>query len=216
MKWEHGSTLAITRVILSTGEAEAGVLAQELQAHNPALDIVAAQDATHLARLTPAELAQARLVSFCSPTIVPDAVLTALPGPAYNFHPGPPDRPGRFPAVFALYENAPRFGVTVHEMTATVDEGAIVAAEWFDIPPACDLAALETAAMLRLLTVFRRLAPFLALNAQPLPRVLIPWGGTKRTKADCLALCKNAPDLTDAEIALRKRCCGPLFESSLF
>ncbi|MSO72748.1 MAG: hypothetical protein EXQ84_03955 [Rhodospirillaceae bacterium] len=68
-----------------------------------------------------------RLISFGSGVIVPAAVLARLSGTAYNFHPGPPAYPGIFPSVFALYDGATRFGVTLHEMKPEVDSGPIVA-----------------------------------------------------------------------------------------
>src|SRR5262245_54974871 len=103
----------ITRIILLTGEAEASILAQILRGHNPALEITAVTKAGDLAAAAPGP--GARLISFCSPVIVPAAFLTGLPGPGYNFHPGPPERPGRYPSVFALYDDAKQFGVTIHE-----------------------------------------------------------------------------------------------------
>lgn len=200
-------------MILLAGETEAGVLSEVLRRHNPSLEIAVAPDRAALDRLRPARIASARLLSFCSSVIVPRDILDALPGPAYNFHPGPPDRPGRFPAVFALHEDAARFGVTVHEMTPAVDAGPIVAAEWFDIPADADLAALEGRALVALVAVFHRLAPFIALNPKPLPRVFIPWTGVKRSKADCDALCRSAPGLSGDEIARRRRSCGPLWRN---
>jgi methionyl-tRNA formyltransferase len=158
-------------------------------------------------------LANARLLSFCSPVIVPVEVLKAFPGPSYNFHPGPPDRPGRFPSVFAIYEKADRYGITVHEMTEQVDAGPIVAAEWFPIAPDADLIALEKLALGCLVAVFRRLAPFLATNPSPLPRVYFPWSGTKHTKAECDAICRITPDLSEEEIELRRRACGSLMKT---
>jgi len=203
--------LTIRHITLLTGENEAGVLARVLWQHNADLEICVVPDRAALDKLTPEYLAAARLISFCSSVIVPPAILRALPSPAYNFHPGPPDRPGRFPGVFALYERAPRFGVTVHEMAAAVDAGPIVAAEWFDIPPGTDLAALESMALVELVTVFHRLAPFLATLPRALPRIYIPWGGAKRTKADCEALCTWKPGLEAHEIARRKTSCGSLW-----
>lgn len=203
--------MTIRHVILLTGETEASVLASVLGQHNPSLETTVIPDRKALDRLSAGRLAGARLISFCSSVIVPTDVLQALGQPAYNFHPGPPDRPGRFPAVFALYENAARFGVTVHEMRPAVDAGPIVAAEWFPVPVDADLAQLESAALVQLMNIFHRLAPFLAANPRPLPRVYIPWSGTKRTKADCEALCRYEPGLSDAEQARRRKSCGTLW-----
>ncbi len=203
--------MAIARIILLTGANEASVLSQVLGQHNPVLEIVAVDDRARVVDLC-ASNRSARLISFCSSVVVPEDALQALTGPAYNFHPGPPDRPGRYPSAFALYDKAERFGVTVHEMAAAVDSGPIVAAEWFPIPANCDLATLEGIALTQLITVFHRLAPFLALNERPLPRVFIPWAGERRTKAHFEALRRIGPGMPEDEIALRRRACGELIE----
>ena len=210
----YGATTAemqpatISQIILLTGEAEAPVLAEILCLHNPALDVVAATSAAALETACAAAVPGTRLLSFCSPVIVPGGLLQGLSGPSYNFHPGPPERPGRYPSVFALYDNAPRFGITVHEMLASVDSGPIVAAEWFTIPENCDLATLEEITFLELIAAFRRYAPHLAVKAEPLRRQLIPWRGRKTTKADCDALAIITADMDPAEADRRRRACG--------
>ena len=191
-----------------TGEVEAPALADELHRHNASLDIVTAHDLPALTKAAEKFESGTRLLSFCTPVIVPRHVLEALPGPAYNFHPGPPERPGRYPSVFALYDGSPRFGITVHEMVPKVDSGAIVAAEWFDIPKDCDLMELESLTLVQLIKTFRRFAPYLATFSLPLPHHGIHWQGRKTTKADCMALCQLTPDMNPEEIARRRRCCG--------
>ncbi len=47
-----------------------------------------------------------RILSVGSDVIVPRRVLAGLLSPAYNLHPGPPNYPGLFPSVFALYDIA--------------------------------------------------------------------------------------------------------------
>src|SRR5437879_5123665 len=113
--------MSVAKIILLTGELEAPILAGILKQHNPALEVVPAHTLAQLSQICQPPFAGARLLSFCSPVIVPAALLSCLGEAGYNFHPGPPERPGRFPAIFALYENAAQFGVTVHEMVATVD-----------------------------------------------------------------------------------------------
>ncbi len=98
-------------------------------------------------------------------------------------------------------------------MTEHVDEGPIVAAEWFPIPADADVAALEKLALRCLIVFFRRLAPFLVSNPRALPRIYIPWSGTKRTKAECDAICRVTPEITGDEIELRKKACGSLLKS---
>ncbi|MGE3335645.1 MAG: formyltransferase family protein [Rhodospirillaceae bacterium] len=202
--------MTITRIVLLTQPPEGAVLGKILTAHNPDLEIALVSDKAALENLLAEDLAATRLLSFCSPVIVPARLLQALPGPSYNFHPGPPDRPGRYPSVFAIYDQAAHYGVTIHEMTDRVDAGPIVAAEWFAVPAGAALADLEALSLEYLVAVFKRLAPFLALNANPLPRIFIPWSGVKRTKADCEAICQLTPGLSETEIALRQRACGSL------
>ncbi len=200
--------MTIAHIVLLTGETEAPVLTGLLREHNPDLAVTVIGDRTALAALPRAQFAQTRLISFCSSIIVPAGTLAAMPGPSYNFHPGPPERPGRFPSVWAVYERCERYGITVHEMTARVDAGPIVNAEWFAVPDGIDLLELEQLALAHLIAAFRRLAPFLAQNPRPLPRVYIPWSGTKRTKADCDDLCRITPGMSADEIARRRRACG--------
>jgi methionyl-tRNA formyltransferase len=134
--------------------------------------------------------------------------LAALSGPSYNFHPGPPSRPGRYPSVFALYDNDTRFGVTVHEMIATVDAGPIVAVHWFPIPPEASLGALEQLTFRQLVHTFRALAPHLALDPEPLARTADRWSGPKTTRAQADALAQITPAMDEVEVARRRRACG--------
>jgi len=199
--------------VLLTGAAEAVVLSRKLREYNPALRITVIADKAALAALRRDGLSDARLLSFCSPVIVPGELLAAFPGPSYNFHPGPPERPGRFPSAFAIYERATRFGVTVHEMTEQVDAGPIVTADWFAVSEDIDLHGLEKLTLGCAVALFFRLAPFLAVNPKPLPRFYIPWSGVKRTKAQLDAICAITPDLSETEVALRRRACGPFLKA---
>lgn len=200
--------MSISKIVLLASPIDAPVLADVLRRHNSHLTVtpVATLDDLHAAftHLPPIT----RLVSFCSSVIVPAKLLSALSGPAYNFHPGPPERPGRYPAVFALYDRAERFGITVHEMEPPVDSGPIVTAEWFMIPEGADLVTLEGLTFSRLFDAFQRLAPYLVNVARPLPRLMYRWNGRKTRKAECDELCQITPGLDDAEIARRKSACG--------
>lgn len=199
---------AISQIILLAGKAEASFLTEILRLHNPALEVVAVENLAELETACARSGPGTRLISFCTSVIVPDHLLRALPGPSYNFHPGPPERPGRYPAVFALYDKAPRFGITVHEMQARVDSGAIVTAEWFVIPENCNLEALEEQTLMELIQAFKILAPHLAIKREPLRRLFYQWSGRKTTKAECYALANVTADMDSAEAELRRRACG--------
>lgn len=211
----HGAgRLNMRRIVLLTGEAEAPILAAILRAADASIDVDAALTAPDLDRLMATSVPQTRLVSFCSAVIVPQAILAGCGAGAYNFHPGPPEYPGRFPGVFALYDGAARFGVTVHEMTAAVDAGPIVGAEWFDIPAGCALQQLEELAFMALADKFRILAPMLTRLDRALPRLPYRWSGRKTRKADVDALCRITPGLPQHEVERRHRACGEFLESS--
>lgn len=196
-------------IIFLSGKDEASALGKVLAEHNPQLIIQNAPTREDLDRLCQNAGRGTRLISFCSPIIVPANHLAAIDCGCYNFHPGPPSYPGRYPSVFALYEEAKNFGITVHEMVARVDEGAIITAEWFPIPELCDLETLDTLAFKSLVQVFRSLARRLATDPAKLPSKPIGWSGIKRSKADCDALCTIGPLLSDDEKAKRIRACGP-------
>ena len=200
--------MAITRIILLTGEAEGPALSSELLRYNSGLEIDVAQNQRQLQKAAKKINDRTRLVSFCTSVIVPADILSALDGPAYNFHPGPPERPGRFPSVFALYDNSSAFGLTVHEMAPSVDSGPIIRADWFDIPENCDLVELESQTLIRLVNVFRDLAPYLSQFSLPLPHIDVQWSGRKTTKADCDQLCRTTAEMSPEEILRRRRACG--------
>jgi len=200
--------MAIGRVLLLCGEVEGPFLAAILRAHQPALQLELVNSAEALSAASQVPMDGTRLVSFCSSVIVPEAILSQLPGPAYNFHPGPPEYPGRYPSVFALYDGAEQFGITVHEMAAKVDAGPIVAANWFTVPKDCTLPQLEELAFAALVEKFRALSFHLATVERRLVRMPYRWGARKTKKADRDTLCRITPDLDAAEVARRRRACG--------
>ncbi|SBV91764.1 conserved hypothetical protein [uncultured Alphaproteobacteria bacterium] len=149
----------------------------------------------------------ARLLICGSAEIVPQALLDRFPGPSYNIHPGPPERPGRFPSVWALYHGDPQFGTTVHEAAAEVDAGPIVAVERFAIPEDADRGALDTLSLTSVLRLLVRLVPALVTRA-PLPRIAERWSGRRTRQADFAALCRLPEDVDAAEFARRYRAVG--------
>lgn len=194
------------RLILLTEPAFKDALAALLARPGMVLDL--APTLADLDRLLAAGTAATRLLSVGAGFIVPARLLQALDGPAYNLHPGPPDYPGLFPSVFALYDRAPRFGITLHEMAPKVDEGPIVAVDTYDLLPAWDRLALDGATFGAMLNMVERLAPVLTDIAQALPRLGLNWAGPKRSRKDFEALCTLPEDADAAEFARRLRAVG--------
>ncbi|MBM10444.1 MAG: methionyl-tRNA formyltransferase [Magnetovibrio sp.] len=201
----------LAEIILLTGEVEAPHLSSMLHSHNSMINIVHVDTADQLSAACEIALPHGknrRLIAFCTRAIVPERILNNLNGPAYNFHPGPPTYPGSHPASFAIYEKARKYGVTVHEMTAQVDTGPIVAVKWFEISPKMRFADLELHAYKFLVATFSKMAKRLATNALPLPYSGDKWSGNTSTNEEFESMRKITEDMDEEEIKRRFRAFG--------
>lgn len=197
-----------SRIILLTGEVEAPHLSEMLNKHSPGLAVDAVTDWAGLQAAISGELGGTRLVSFLSDVIVPADVLEGLDGPAYNFHPGPPEYPGSFVAGFAIYDGAAAFGVTLHEMAPAVDSGAIVDVRRFPIPDGAKFLDVERTSYATALQMFVDYARYLATEDAPLPVTEEQWSARRCTKAEAERLKRIEADLTEEEIVRRYRAFG--------
>ncbi len=144
------------------------------------------------------------VVSYCSRWIIPELILRSATLAAINFHPGPPEYPGVGGLNWALYENAPTFGVTCHHMDARADSGAIIEAQRFPLLPTDDVE-----------NVFHR--THLALEAQAytilsrirlgksLPTSQEVWCGKNRSRRELNELSEIALGMSSDEISRRAR-----------
>jgi methionyl-tRNA formyltransferase len=195
-------------LLLLSDAALAGPLSEVLRRHNPGLLIVCVQTASQLDNAAATAAPFDRLVAFCTEVIVPARELARLRGPAYNIHPASPDYPGSYPASFAIYDGAARFGATAHEMAPRVDSGPIVDVEWFDVPPGTGVLALEDKAGEAAARLFWRLAPLLARCAVTLPQSHARWGPRKTTRKDFRAMGAVDAAISAAEFERRWRAFG--------
>jgi len=175
---------------------------------NPCLRLTFIQSLDQLEARCPALLPKTRLISFGSEIIVPATILHRLGAGAYNFHPGPPTHPGRFPSCFFIYENGIQFGTTLHEMAPKVDSGAINAVNWFDVPNDVDRLSLDALTLDALFVLFEKFALQLATDATPLSRIEETWSGQTTTQGDFEALCRLPPEFDEAEFQRRYRAVG--------
>jgi len=205
-----------TEIVLLTGGVEGEYLANVLGQANPELSIVCVETADELREAClpsdPAERPddgqRCRLIAYCTNVIVPPDILDHVASPAYNFHPGPPEYPGSSVAGFAIYDGAKTFGVCAHEMQASVDSGAIVAVDEFDVPENARFTDLEILAYKQMLKLFQRLAPDLACRDEPLTPIDVNWGARKTSKADVERMKEITADMSEDEIRLRWRAFG--------
>lgn len=76
------------------------------------------------------------LLSIANLDMIPDAVLALPAKGAVNFHDGPlPRYAGLNAPVWALMQGEVEYGVSWHMISAGVDEGALIAQQFFDIAP---------------------------------------------------------------------------------
>ena len=203
-------------ILLLTENSEAVDLTRLLRECAPELTI------THVATLD--ELLQAcgepvegrRLVAFCTPVIVPSHILESQGGPSYNFHPGPPNYPGLFPACHAIMDRATRFGATAHIMTHEIDSGSIVGVEEVEISADIDRLHLEALSRHLVVSLFHRLARLLVDTGTPLPVLDVTWSGRVTTRQDFENLCELPADVGEEEFALRYRAVGEGPEHALY
>lgn len=116
-----------------------------------------------------------RLISFCHGLIVPSPVLSRLEGQCFNFHPGPPELPGRRAALRAAEGGSNTYGVTFHTMAEKVDAGPIHAVRRFALPVPSSENEIEVMAYRALLELVTELAPTLADVHARFPRSSEVW-----------------------------------------
>ncbi len=203
-----------TEIILLTGSVEGPYLSNVLHETNPdvIVTVVETREELRAACLSSSQEGNRRsfrrLIAYCTDVIVPPDVLSGVTKPAYNFHPGPPQYPGSSASGFAIYDGAKSFGVCAHEMKETVDSGAIVGVDEFEIDEKIRFVDLDLMAYRQLLALFTRLAPQLANNDAPLAVIDASWGTRKTTKADVEAMKAITADTSEEEIRLRWRAFG--------
>lgn len=199
----------LSHAILLTGEREFGPLRNELRRYNPALDVRHARNRQQLEQHLNATGFEARLIGFTTSVIVPPALIRNSKLKPYNFHPGPPHYPGRYPEAWGLYNDERRFGATAHEMAELVDSGPIVDVEYFDIPPGIDRFTMGSLCFEAVAKLFHRLASQLAIWTSDLPtKPQLQWSGRKWRLADFEAMRDHPPIDDHAEAQRRVRAFG--------
>lgn len=135
---------------------------------------------------------RARLVSFCSDLVVPASIIDQLDGECFNFHSGPPERPGYRPVAFAAAEGASTYGVTFHRMVATIDAGPIYATRRFAVGPQMSEEEIGKLAYGQLLWLAVEVAGWLADAGHPFRQTGETWGASRTTKEDYQRLLHNS------------------------
>lgn len=190
-------------IVLLTAAIEQAALRAVLLHYNRRIEIHAVETLAELEALDRSILGRARMIAFTTDVIVPARILSLLGYGAYNFHPGPPNYPGFAPAVFAIYDRAPTFGVTVHAMTERVDAGPIVGLNMFNTTPDMSVMQLEQIALLQLAHLFWTMARNIATQVTPLDVLPVEWSGRKTTRRMFERMCEIPPNITPSELDRR-------------
>lgn len=174
-------------------ELDAGFFANQLKQHAPDTLFWHMQSLDQLEQISKTPDFSMRLIAFCTGTVVTKQIIERLNFNCFNFHPGPPERPGYMPAPFAMRDGAHDYGVTFHYMTPQVDEGAIIQVLRFPITGDQNQEEIETSAYSALLTMVIQRASDLADVDFQFEPCNIKWSGTKTTRKD-LAELTLSPD----------------------
>jgi methionyl-tRNA formyltransferase len=179
----------------------------EFQALNPNVKIILLNSLASLIELPEELLKRSRLIGYLSGVIVPLTIINKLGYGAYNFHPGPPTRPGFASLEMAIYEGDEVYGTTLHEMDELVDTGKINGIHAFPIPENAYAPDLHKLTMNSMQSLFEQ-KKFELMQERPLIAYPIPWGNKKFTKAQYLSFLKISRDISREELDLRIRAFG--------
>ena len=196
---------------LVTGVHEAEAFTEFLLRQSPDLVIYHIQSPSELTTCVGKANGHIRLLAFLTDLIVPAAILNQLTVTPYNVHPGPPEYPGSNPISFALWDEVSDYGVTAHEMVASVDAGAIVKVKRFYLDPSMARADAGDLAYAHAVSLFSEIASHCAHTDEPLPTLEIPWAQHKNTRKSFERLCQDDPqDMAPIRLK-RQRICGDDF-----
>ncbi|MEM1409868.1 MAG: formyltransferase family protein [Pseudomonadota bacterium] len=197
------------RIIFLCGEAEGEAFREHVESISPGFETQWVGTAASLDFATKQDTERTRLISFLTDVIVPGEIIERLGLTPYNIHPGSPEFPGAHGLNFAIFEEATSYGVTVHEMTPSVDTGPIVLTERFPLPPGSDLLTFGDQVFRHAISLADRVICHAVETDDPLPRAPDLWSGPQRTKAKFTALLTSADYLLPHDRERLARAAGP-------
>ncbi len=141
------------------------------------------------------------LISFLSPWIIPESILTKAKY-AINFHPAPPKYPGTGCYNFAIYDKQTQYGATCHHMATKVDTGNIIDVKFFPLYPQDTVYTLKNRTMDNMIQLFYEITNLIK-NNQPLPVSDLHWLRQPYKRKDLVELCRIDKNMSQEEISLR-------------
>ena len=142
------------------------------------------------------------IVSYLSPWIIPDYLLTRASKAAINFHTGPPEYPGIGCTNFAIYDIANTYGVTCHHMNSKVDTGKLIAVRKFPLYSSDTVYSLTQRCYGEMLTLFYEIMALILTNKE-LPNFNDNWKRKPYKREELDELCRITPEMPEEEIKKR-------------
>jgi len=144
------------------------------------------------------------VISYLSPWIVKKEHLARANIAAINFHPGPPEYPGIGCTNFAIYNRENTFGVTCHHMAPQVDSGAIIRVVRFPLYETDSVLSLTQRCYAHIAVLFYEVLDDI-LAGRLLPQSSESWRRKPYRRSQLEELCRLTKDMSEEEVALRKR-----------
>ena len=203
MRRHASNQYKFSNIVLMTSHFHAKIITEILVAENEKINVLHFIHPNQLADLPEDYLMSSRLISFGSRHYISPDILEQIGYGAYNLHPGPTNYPGWAPFYYAIYDQATRYGITFHEMTAKIDAGDIVHVREFDIPPHSTTQELVNLTEFHMFEQLKELAPALANQAEYLPTTDLKWQRLPLKKKDFVAICHIPLDISAQELNRR-------------
>ena len=193
----------LANVILLTSRAYADHLTPFLLSDNPDINVLQLVHPNQISDLPDEFLLASRLISFGTRYYIPANLLERIGYGSYNFHPGSTAFPGWAPFLYAIYEGADQYGVTVHEMSPKIDAGKIVAVTEFAIPHRITPQNLVDLTTDHMVALFKELSASFVNQSHYLPAIDVHWQRTPNRKRDFAAICALPLDIDATELKRR-------------
>jgi len=203
MKRFVNNECALSNVILMTSRSYANYLIPFLLNENSKINILQLVHSNQICDLPDYYLMSSRLISFGARYYIPPKILERIGYGSYNFHPGPTNYPGWAPFLYAIYDGAKKYGVTVHEMSPKIGAGKIISVVDFDIPPDAKPQELVDLTTAHMMDMFVKLSPFFVNHPGYLACADIDWQKSPTRKKDFAAICNIPLEIDEHELKRR-------------
>lgn len=199
------------RLVFLCGEAEGEAFRGHVARFAPNLETIWCSSVSGLDFATRGGGHRTRLISFLTDHIVPGKILDRLRPQPINIHPGPPEYPGAHGLSFAIFDGAPTYGVTVHEMAEKVDDGPILMVDRFALPSDADLVPFGNDVYARAVAMADHVIQHCIQTDGPMPLARVEqWADNHCTRKRLKTLMTASAYLTPTDRKRLRRACGPL------